>query len=151
MKNLIIIFILFFLSNCGYSSIYKNQSQNFQINIIEMKGDNEFNNLIKNEINLYSNNNSKKKYEINIFSEFKKITISKDSAGTATNFKLSVKTKIIVNINDKNEIMEFNEDINIRNNLDSFEQNNYEKNIKKNFASSIREKLIIKMLSINDI
>jgi hypothetical protein len=36
-------------------SIYKNQkSQNFQINIIEMKGDNEMNNLIKNEIKLYS-------------------------------------------------------------------------------------------------
>ena len=40
---------------------------------------------------------------------------------------------------------------NIKNNLDSFEQNNYERNIKKNFASSIREKLITKILNTNDI
>ena len=41
MKNLILILFLFFLNNCCYTSIYKNQKlQDFQINIIEMKGDN---------------------------------------------------------------------------------------------------------------
>ena len=38
--------------------VYKNQkSQDFQINIIEMTGDNEINNLIKNELKFYSNKN----------------------------------------------------------------------------------------------
>jgi hypothetical protein len=36
------------------------------------------------------------------------------------------------------------------NNTDIFEQNNYEKNLKKNFASSIVKKLIIKILRTND-
>ena len=47
-------------------------------------------------------------------------------------------------------MIEFNENINIKNQSDSFEQNTYEKNIKRNFASSIREKLITEILNIND-
>ena len=40
--------------------------------------------------------------------------------------------------------------INIKNQTDTFEQNIYEKNIKRNFASSIRGKLISAILSLND-
>ena len=40
--------------------------------------------------------------------------------------------------------------MNIKNNSNSFEQNNYEKNVKRNFASSIREKIIIKIFELND-
>ena len=151
MKNLIIISILFILTACGYTSIYNNQTKNLQIHVLEMKGDNEFNNMIKNEINLYSDNNSKNKYEINILSNYKKNTISKDSTGVATNFRLSLNTKISITRDGKTKEFEFNEDISIKNNLDSFEQNNYERNIKKNFASSVREKLIIKILNTDDI
>ena len=151
MKKIIIISILYFLTACGYTSVYKNQTTNLQINILELEGDNEFNNYIKNEINLYSNTNSKKRYEIIILSKYNKDTISKDANGVATTFKLSLNAKISV-INDvKTRVFKFNEDINIKNNLDSFEQNNYERNIKKNFASSIREKLIIKILNTDDI
>lgn len=151
MKNLIIISILFILTACGYTAIYNNQTKNLQIHVLEMKGDNEFNNMIKNEINLYSDNNSKNKYEINILSNYKKNTISKDSTGVATNFRLSLNTKISITRDGKTKEFEFNEDISIKNNLDSFEQNNYERNIKKNFASSVREKLIIKILNTDDI
>jgi hypothetical protein len=150
MKNLVIITILFFVTACGYTSVYKNKTTNLQINILEMKGDNEFNNFIKNEINLYSNNNSKNKYEISILSKYDKNTISKDTSGVATNFKVSVNAKISIINGDKIKEFEFNEKINIKNNLDAFEQNNYERNIKKNFASSIREKLITKILNTND-
>jgi hypothetical protein len=150
MKNLVIITILFFVTACGYTSVYKNKTTNLQINILEMKGDNEFNNFIKNEINLYSNNNSKNKYEISILSKYDKKTISKDTSGVATNFKVSVDAKISIINGDKIKEFEFNEKINIKNNLDAFEQNNYERNIKKNFASSIREKLITKILNTND-
>ena len=150
MKNLVIITILFFVTACGYTSVYKNKTTNLQINILEMKGDNEFNNFIKNEINLYSNNNSKNKYEISILSKYDKNTISKDTSGVATNFKVSVNAKISIINGDKIKELEFNEKINIKNNLDAFEQNNYERNIKKNFASSIREKLITKIQNTND-
>jgi hypothetical protein len=148
MKNLILILFLFFLNSCGYTSIYKSQkSQDFQINIIEMIGDNEINNLIKNDLKFYSNNKSNIKYNIFINSNYQKIIISKNSAGVATDYKLIVDTIISFDKENKNNILNFNENINIKNNSNSFEQNTYEKSIKKNFASSIRDKFIIKILS----
>ena len=150
MKNLVIITFLFFVTACGYTSVYKNKTTDLQINIMEMKGDNEFNNFIKNEINLYSNNNSKNKYEISILSKYIKNIITKDTSGVATDFKVSVNAKISIINDEETKEFEFNEKINIKNNLDSFEQNSYERNIKKNFASTIREKLITKILSTND-
>jgi hypothetical protein len=148
MKNVILILFLFFLNNCGYTSVYKNQnSQDFQIKVINMTGDNEINNLIKNELKFYSNRSSNIKYDISINSEYQKIIVSKNSAGVATDYKLIVDTEISFDKEDKNNILNFNENINIKSNSNSFEQNNYEKNIKKNFASSISNKLIINILS----
>ena len=63
MKNKILITLLIFLSSCGYSSIYKdNRTKDFKLSIIKASGDNEFNNLIKKELKLFSNNNSEKEY-----------------------------------------------------------------------------------------
>ena len=151
MKNIILIFLLLFLNNCGYTSIYKNQkSQDFQINIIEMSGDDEINNFIKNELKFYSNRNSINNYDISVSSKFQKIIVSKNTAGVATDFKLLVETKISVNSNNKINVFDFSENINVKNNSNSHEQNNYEKSIKKNFASSIRDKLIIKIFDLDD-
>ena len=151
MKNIILILFLFFLNNCGYTSVYKNQkSQDFQISIIEITGDNEINNLIKNELKFYSNRNSNIKYNISINSNYQKIIVSKNSAGVATDYKLNVDTVISFDKEDKDNILNFNESINIKNSSNSFDQKNYERNIKKNFASSIREKFIIKIFDLND-
>ena len=148
MKNLILILFLFFLNSCGYTSVYKNQkSQDFQINIIEMTGDNVINNLIKNELKFYSNRNSNIKYDISINSNYQKVIVSKNSAGVATDYKLIAETVISFDKDDKDNILNFNESINIKNNSNFNEQNNYEKNIKKNFASTISNKFIIKILN----
>ena len=151
MKNIILISFLLFIYSCGYTSVYKNQkSINFQINVIEMIGDNEFNNLIKNELKMHSNENSKNIYNISINSTYQKTTISKNSAGVAIDYKLSANTTISINFYDKVKILEFEENIKIKNNSNSFDQNVYENNIKKNFASSIREKFMIKIFDLND-
>ena len=148
MKNIILILYLFFLNSCGYTSVYKNQkSQDFQISIIEMTGDNEINNLIKNELKFYSNRNSNIKYNISINSNYQKVIVSKNSAGVATDYKLIAETVISFDKEGINNILNFNENINIKSNSNSYEQNNYEKNIKKNFASSISNKFIIKILN----
>ena len=151
MKNIILISFLLFIYSCGYTSVYKNQnSNNFQINIVEMQGDNDINNMIKNELKFYSNRNSEKKYDISINSDYQKIIISKNSAGVATDYKLLVDTKITINFNNKTDIFNFSENINMKSNSNSFEQNNYERNLKKNFASSIRDKFIIKIFDLDD-
>ena len=151
MKNIILISFLLFIYGCGYSSVYKTQkTKNFQINIIEMSGDNEFNNLIKNELRMYSNENSENKYNISINSTYQKTTISKNSAGVAIDYELSANTNISINFYDEVKILVFEENIKIKNNSNSFDQSVYERNIKKNFASSIREKFIIKIFDLND-
>ena len=148
MKNIILFLFLFFLNSCGYTSIYKNQkSQDFQINIIEMTGDNVINNLIKNELKFYSNRNSNIKYDISINSNYQKVIVSKNSAGVATDYKLIAETVISFDKEGINNILNFNENINIKSNSNSYEQNNYEKSIRKNFASSISNKFIIKILN----
>ena len=151
MKNLTLIFLILFLSHCGYSSIYKNQqSQDFQLNIVETEGDYEMNNLIKNEIILYSNINSLNIYDIKINTDYEKEVLTKNSSGVITDYNLSVVSILSISLKNKNKTFKFEENINIKNQTDTFEQNTYEKNIKRNFASSIREKLISAILSLND-
>ena len=151
MKNITILIFLLFLSHCGYSSIYKDQqSLDFQLAVIETRGDYEMNNLIKNEIKLYSNKNSQNIYNIKINTDFEKEVLTKDSSGVITDYNLSVVSEFSVNLNNNDKIFKFEENIKIKNQSDTFEQNSYEKNIKRNFASSIREKLIFAVLSLND-
>ena len=151
MKNITLIILVLFLYSCGYSSIYKNQkSQNFKIKIIEAKGNNEMNNLIKNEIKLYSGKDTANIYNLKINTEYLKETLTKDSTGVITDYKLSVTSTFTIDLKEKTKVIELKETINIKNQSDSFEQNTYEKNIKRSFASSIREKLISEIFNIND-
>ena len=151
MKNITLIILVLFLYSCGYSSIYKNQKlQNFEINIIEAKGNSEMNNLIKNEIKLYSGQSTTNIYNLKIETNYIKETLTKDSAGLITDYKLSVTSIFTIDLKEKTQVIELKETINIKNQSDSFEQNTYEKNIKRIFASSIREKLMSEILNIND-
>ena len=151
MKNIAILTFVLFLSHCGYSSIYKNQqSLDFQFNIIKTEGDYEMNNLIKNEIKLYTNTDSQKIYNIKINTDYKKTVLTKNSSGVITDYNLTTTSEVSINLQDQTKIFEFEESINIKNQTDTFEQNIYEKNIKRNFASSIREKLISTIMSLND-
>ena len=151
MKNIVVITFVLFLSHCGYSSIYKNQqSLDFQLNIIETKGDYEMNNLISNEIKLYSNKDSQNSYDLKVDTDYKKKVLTKNSSGVITDYNLSVTSVFSIKLKNKNKNFVFAENINIKNQTDTFEQNIYEKNIKRNFASSIREKLISSILSAND-
>ena len=151
MKNIAILTFVLFLSHCGYSSIYKNQqSLDFQFNIIKTEGDYEMNNLIKNEIKSYTNTDSQKIYNIKINTDYKKEVLTKNSSGVITDYNLTTTSEVSINLKDQTKIFEFEESINIKNQSDTFEQNIYEKNIKRNFASSIREKLISAILSLND-
>tara|TARA_B100001057_G_scaffold175511_1_gene176172 strand:- start:18 stop:476 length:459 start_codon:yes stop_codon:yes gene_type:complete len=151
MRNLTLIILLLFLSSCGYSSIYKNQqSRNFQLNIVGTEGDYEMNNLISNEIKLYLNKNSQNIYDINIDTDYRKDILAKNSSGVITDYNLSVVSVFSISLKNENKTFKFEENINIKNQSEVFEQNTYEKNIKRNFASSIREKLISAILVAND-
>ena len=115
-----------------------------------MDGDDDFNNQIKTHAALYSNLDSENEYEVIVNSNYEKIIIAKDSSGIATDYKIIATANFTVELNGKDENINFQETIKIVNNSDIFEQNTYEKNLKRNFASSVIKKLIIKILTISD-
>ena len=148
MRNKLFIILLLFLTNCGYSAIYKNtKSNDLMINIIAMQGDAEINSLINNELELNSNKESNNKFDLNINTTFEKKIISKNTSGVASSFQLNAKVEFTIITKDKKEKILFFEKFNVENDSDSFAQRSYENTIKRNFASSIREKLILKLLS----
>ena len=145
MKKLVSIFLLLLLTQCGYSTIYKEDLKDLAIEIIDVQGNTGMNNLIRSELRTYLRNTSNEKYIIKINSDYNKTIISKDSSGSALNFKINTKIKfqIILDKTVKEFIVE--ENFNMKNSSNKFEMKNYEEIIKKNFAKSIKEKLILKL------
>ena len=149
MKNIILIIFLFFICGCGYTSVYKNLGDgDFQIIITDMQGDREMNNLIKSQIKLYSNKDSINKFDVTLKTKYKMLVLTKDTAGLVIDYKLSTNSTFTIYFDGKSKVVTFNEAIDIKKRTDTFEQDSYERNIKINFASSIREKLMSEIMSI---
>ena len=110
-----------------------------------MEGNKEFNNKINSNISKYYNNNSEKSYSISIKSRIEKNTITKDSKGKITNYEIIAIVAFEINHNGEKNNLTLRESLKIVNNEDSFEQRKYENVIKNNFASSMIEKLVIKL------
>ena len=73
MKKLFIITLILFLTSCGYTPIHnKSNIQNLNIEVVEMKGDMSFNNLLKKDLERSSSKETKKKYLISINTSFEK-------------------------------------------------------------------------------
>jgi outer membrane lipopolysaccharide assembly protein LptE/RlpB len=150
-KRTIIILSLILLYNCGFSSVYNNTKNNdLKLKFISMNGDNDFNNQMKTYAELYSTINSGNEYKIIVDSNFKKIIVTKNSSGVATNYKIIATANFTVKSNNKDMNFNFQETINTAHNSDLFKQNIYEKNLKRNFANSFIKKLIIKILGNSD-
>tara|TARA_B100000963_G_C22298532_1_gene524615 strand:- start:202 stop:642 length:441 start_codon:yes stop_codon:yes gene_type:complete len=139
------IFLLFFLYSCGYTAVYNdNKKQDYNIVILEMSGDIVMNKLIKNELQINSKKNSENNFYVKLNTIYSKKIKSKNNSGIASNYEIVLEANFDV---DSKKIT-FEEKFIVKNISDSIEQKNYEDIIKKNFASSIREKLIIKLLNL---
>ena len=151
-KFLIIIISFNLISHCGFTPQYSNKSDvNFSITSIEFKGDKEINNFLKNSLNKYTNNESKKKYKIKINSNYSKNVLSKNKAAETTNFELSTNTTFQILSNNK-ILKEFKiSEKKIMDNIDDdFEEQKNEKIAKQNFASSMTNKLVTEISILND-
>ena len=139
------ILILFFIYGCGYTAIYKdNKINDYNIIISKMSGDIVMNKLIKNELEIISNKDSKNNYYVKLNTIYSKEIKSKNNSGIASNYEITVEASFDID----SKLITFEEKFIVKNISDSIEQKNYEDIIKKNFASSIREKLIIKLLNL---
>jgi len=151
-KKIFTFILLIFLSSCGYEAIYsvKNiNNYNFSISKLSFIGDREINLKIKQKLNNYTQETKDINFILIITSKSEKIILVKNAAGDSTNFKIEITVNIDVFNKEKlksNFII--TESFNYDNNSNKFELKNYEKEIKRNLADIITEKLIFKLSNI---
>ena len=144
-KKIILISLIFLLTNCGFSPIYvKNTNANFSIENVNYQGDRELNNFLKTNLNQYKNEKSNRKIFIEAKSEYEKIILTKNSSGDVTNYKLLARVTFLIKSN--NEKINISEEKIISSMDDKFEEARKERSIKQNFASSISNKLISELV-----
>ena len=151
MKKKLIFILLLFIYGCGYAPIHSGvESNDLKIVILSEEGDAEMNNMIKNQIKIFSRENSQNIFKINLKTSYDKNIISKDATGTATNYKINTKINFAFNIKNKDYKINFDENFNVKNISNTYEQANYEKIIIENFTRSAVDQLMIKLMSIDD-
>lgn len=145
-KNIIILFLIVLLSNCGFTPIYiKNNNTNFSIEKIDFTGDRELNNFLKSNLNQYKNKKVDNKIYIEAVSIYEKNILSKNSSGEVTKYQLDA--EIVFKIKPSNKEIKITEKKIMNSMSDKFEEARYERLIKQSFASSISNKLSSKLIS----
>ena len=146
MRKITLFILIFFISNCGYTTIYNSDNKTkIKINILSTQGNKDINNLLISDIKKLSRNDFEKEFDIKINTNFNKLITAKDSKGVASNYELKVVTKFEIVKPNESKLFSFEEKIDIINNSNLFEQKKYEDNIKVTFAKSIIDKLIEKL------
>ena len=145
-KKIFTFILLIFLSSCGYEAIYsvKNiKNYDFSISKLSFIGDRETNLKIKKKLNNYTQEIKDINFILTITSTSEKIILAKNNAGDSTSFK--IKTIVNIDIFNKENLKSnliIEESFNYDNNSNKFELKSYEKEIKRNLADIITEKLI---------
>ena len=144
-KNIIILSLILFLTNCGFAPIYlKNNNLNFSIEQIEYTGDRDFNNFLKINLDRYKNKKINNKINLSANTIYEKNILSKDNTGKTTSYQLEV--EVIFLIKSTNKKIKITEKKIINSMDDKFEEARYEKSIKKSFAYSISNKIISELI-----
>ena len=139
-KNIIFLFLIFFLTNCGFTPVYLNNTNvNFSVEQVNYTGDRELNNFLKTNLNKLKNEKNDNKIYIEANSIYKKIILSKDSVGEVTNYQLEAEVIFLIKPLNKKIIIKEKQNMNSVD--DKFEEARKERLIKQSFASSISSKL----------
>ena len=139
-KNILIISLLIFLSNCGFTPIYQNNKNiNFSIEQVNYTGDRELNNFLKTILNQYKNEKVNNKIFIETSSVYKKNILSKNKAGEVSDYQ--IEAEVIFLIKTSNKKIKITEKKIMQSIDDKFEEARNERSIKQSFASSISKKL----------
>ncbi len=146
MKKIFLFISIFFIYNCGYSSLYLEGKKDILINLKEITGDFELNNYIKNDLKISSDKNSSNIFDLKAETKYEKIILTKDATGLATDYRLDFIVKFTI-LSENNKIVSYKESFKIKNMNEKFEQSSYEKEIKRNFSENIKDKLILKLLN----
>ena len=147
------VFCMIILSACSYKPVFSEKNYNFEINEIIFSGERYINRIIKSKFDLIKKDKgqSKKKYNLLINTNKKKLIISKDSKGDPLKFDLIVTTYYEINYEGKilfkKEVIKNNI---YNNNIDKFKLEQNEKIILENLSEKIGETIISSILNLDD-
>ena len=145
-KILTLVFILNFLSSCEYKPIYSSSNKsNYQIIITDFSGDKKLNKYIVENLERNNQKNSDKIISIKINSKYSREILAKNTLGSTTDYQARATTEFEINRNEITEKLVVDEKFNYQKISDSYEAKSYEQTIKRNLASSISQKLILRL------
>ena len=145
-KIFFIIFLLNLLSHCDYKPIYSKQNKvNYKIIVSSFSGDKDINNTIAKNLKRNSKSSSDLIVNISFDTKYTKSVLAKNTAGSITDYQTNVVTSFKIQKENNLETFEVSEKFNFQKMADKYEEKNYEQNIKKNLASSISQKLILRL------
>ena len=148
-KIFFIILSLNLLNHCDYKPVYSKQNNiNHKIVVEGFNGDKDINNLIVNNLKRISKESSKSNININFNTVYTKKILAKNNKGTITDYQSNVETTFIITKKNSTENFVVEEKFNFQKMADKYEEKNYERDIKKNFASSISQKLVLRLAII---
>ena len=150
LKKIFFIFLSFTLvNNCDYKPVYSKQNKvNYKIVITSFSGDKDINNSIAASLKRSSKNNSDEIINISFDTKYTKSVLAKNTAGNITDYQTNVVTTFEIQKKNNLENFEVKEKFNFQKMTDKYEEKNYEQNIKRNLASSISQKLILRLAVI---
>ena len=152
LKKTLLLLMFLSIMSCGYERIIPQKSQgnySFSLSEIIFKGDKVVNLKVKEKLSVYKINKTDRDFGLTISSVSKKIIIAKDTKGDPTNFKNI--TTLHINVLVKNNIkkkLTYEASFNYKNDKNKSNLKSYEKEIKKNLAETITNKLISKLSNI---
>ena len=145
-KILLIVSVLTLLSNCEYKPIYSDLNKlNYKINITEFTGDKELNKFIIENLNKRNQKKTSERINIKINTKYLKNILAKNTAGSITDYQVEAITTFKINKNTITETLVIKEKFNYQKISDKYEEKGYEETIKKNLATSISQKLILRL------
>ena len=147
------VFFILILSACSYKPIFSESNYNFEISEIIFSGERYINRIIKNKLDLIKNEKEqgKKKYNLLIQTNKKKLIVSKDSKGDPLKFDIIITT--YYEISSEKELL-FKKELtknNVYNNdVDKFKLEQNEKIILENLSEKISETIISSIINLDD-
>ena len=138
--------LLFFISSCGYQTIYINKSSKiYEFNKVIFDGDNYINKKIINILSIEENNEIDNKNILHISSSYNSEEISKNSKGQVELYKSTINVNLqIKNIN--NQVIQkrnFAKDFTYNNKENKFDLDQYKKSNQDNLINKIISDIII--------
>ena len=149
MKKQVLFIILILLHSCGFNPIYSTKDSNYKVISFEKNINNNLTSYIQNSINMLSNENAQKIFNIKF--EFNEIieVILKNSKGNPLKNRINISVDLYLYDSSKNLISSktFNENFEYNISDNKLNLREYEKNIKLNLVDEITQQILIFLAS----